>query len=201
VSDEAGLGPEDPTPDPEVKQDPAQGKGTTFLDVTKAAEAAAEKIDTSDGIQAEEVVDAALEGAGKVVPLTHHAISELRRLLVPIVTAVIAAGAGGGFGAWKAEGAKVEAVRQAEQRIEESQTRERDLRHLETEIRKLIIREASWDEVGALEINEARVMADVAGITTELPSALAGVDIPDLIQQQIKQVQTEVALPPRPAPR
>ena len=141
---------------------------------------------------------------GKGQPLGHHVVSELRRLLVPVVTALIAAAAGGGFGAWKAESARDDAVRQAEQRIQESEDRARDLEDLRTEIRRLVIRESSWDEVGrALTVDEDRVLESVALITTDsTPTGLklAPGELAGLVHNQIQQVQAEM-LPPRPAPR
>jgi hypothetical protein len=88
----ADLKPDDPTPDPDPV--PEGHEGTTFMELAEVAKAAAAEIDTSDGVDAEEVVDAAVEGASRVVPLSHHAISEIRRLLVPIVTAIRDTGRG-----------------------------------------------------------------------------------------------------------
>jgi hypothetical protein len=186
-----------PTPDPDGADAP--GEGTTFMELAEIAKAAAAKIDTSDGVDAEEVVDAALAGAAEVVPLGHHAISELRRLLVPIITAIIAAIAGGGFVEWRVGEAKDSAVQEAESRAEDrikaGELRARELERLRTEIRKRVLENASWDEVGAsLEVDEGKILVDVSAPADSLdPDILA-----DLIHDEVANIQAQAALPPRP---
>jgi hypothetical protein len=187
-----------PTPDPDADAD-APGEGTTFMELAEVAKVAAAEIDTSDGVDGEEVADAALAAAGKVVPLSHHAISELRRLLVPIISAIIAALAGGGFVEWRVGEAKDNAVREAEIRAEErikaGEERARELERLRTEIRKRVMLDASWDDVGAtLEVDEAKILVDVGSAPDSLdPDVLA-----DLIHDEVANVQAQTALPPRP---
>jgi hypothetical protein len=215
------LGPDDPTPDPE-KVDPvdavaetegAPSKGTTFVDVEKLKEAAKEAVDAvdvSDGVQAEEVVDAAIGAAGKLLgdesgehpPLTHHAISELRKGLVHLVAIIIAAGAGGGFGAWRAEGAKVEAVKQVELKIQQAEEKRAEIERIRTEVRKALLEKASWDEVGAtLEVDEEAAIRGIGGITAGgagTPPALDMDQLKELVHSEAQQIQAQVKLPPRP---
>jgi hypothetical protein len=194
VSDEPKLSPDDPTPDPEGE---SPHKGTTFVDVVAAGKAAAAKIDTSDGVDADEIVDAAVEGAAKVVPLSHHTISEIRRLLVPIITAIIAALAGGGFVEWRAGEAKDGAIREAEIRAEERTKAAEELDRLRLEIRKAILRDASWDDVSkSLMVDEGKLLSDYEG----RPDALDPDVLADLIHDEVENVQAQIELPTRAAP-
>lgn len=218
------LGPDDPTPDPDPESadtavegstevHPA-AKGTTFVNVGELKEAAAEaagKIDLSDGVQAEEVVDAALEATRKVTPTTHHAITELRKLLVPIVTAIISALAAGGFADWRATQAKEAAIKESEIRSEE---RRKAIEELKFEIRKSLIENSSWDEVGKImtpspEEVVANLVSTGAVDTGESPpvpsgehaapldprhTPRAGAKIPlelarDIVNQEIQQIK------------
>jgi hypothetical protein len=202
-NDTVSLKPDDPTPDPDTPVD-AKAKGTTFVDVVEAAKAAAEGVDTSDGVDAEEVVDAALDGAAKIVPLSHHAISEIRRLLVPILTAIVAAIAGGGFVEWRAGEAKNDAILEAEsridQKIQEANEASRDLEKLRTEIRKAIIKGASWNDVGTLQVDEDAVLVTLDSFLKE-PMAkrvLSEHELKALLEGQIQELQAQSAIPPRP---
>lgn len=209
------LQPDDPTPDPETdpvdvvaggEPEAEPNKGTTFVDVVEAAKAAAEEIDASDGVDAEEVVGAALEGAKKIVPLPHHTITELRKLLVPIVTAIITALAAGGFAEWRAVTAKDEAVQEAEsladEKIKAAEERASELEKLRSEIRKAIIKDASWDDVGAiLNVNEDDVVKSLEPVLSQ-PMAKRVIEeheLKGLVQGQIQELQAQSAIPPRPA--
>jgi hypothetical protein len=213
----ANLKPDDPTPDPDAKaEDPVDvvagdtttdpAKGTTFVDTAvQAAMVAAGEVDTSDGVDGEEVVDAALKAAKEVVPLGHHTITELRKLLVPIVTAIVTALAAGGFAEWRAGTAKDEAVQEAEAnadlKIKASEERARELEVIRAEIRKALIKDASWDDVGTLQVNEAEVIKALDAALTE-PMAqrvLKHYELKGLVEGQIQELQAQSAIPSRPA--
>jgi hypothetical protein len=139
------------------------------------------------------------------VPLAHHLVSEVRKLLVPIITVIITALAAGGFAEWRAGAAKDEAVEESEIRAEErakvAEEKAREIEALRTELRKLIIENASWDEVGdTLEVDEARILEAYTG-TAMKRGGLTDVDLRNAVHDEVQQIQAQTALPPRPAPR
>lgn len=207
------LSPNDPTPDPEAPPPappPAPRSLQDVVDDVKtagkvvcASVSAGEKIAEDGKIDAEEIVDAALEVA-EALPLSHHAITELRKLLVPIITAIIAAAVGGGVGTWQAGMAKDEAVIEAEKRageiIREAEARTRELEKLRGELRKAILKEASWDEVGTqLKVDKPRVLEEF--LLTPAAKNLKQGELSALYRDELQQLQAQTALPPRPGPR
>ena len=224
------LKPDDPTPDPEEghpvdavsETEAVPSKGTTFVDVVEAAKAAAETIDTSDGIQADELVDAAIGAANKVLsssdehpPLGHHVVSEIRRLLVPIVTAIIAAAAGGSFVEWRVGDAKAkamlqiqstlqdtkaQAIQEVEAKIRESEERAAELERIRTEVRKELLKTASWDGVGeTLKVDEAAAVAKASPAYKNVmlrmdPPGSIDLTLAELVRLEAQQIKAQTQL-------
>jgi hypothetical protein len=129
------------------------------------------------------------------MPFAHHVVSELRKLVGPVLAAAVAgAAAGGGLTLYREEGVKQEAVDTASERT-------MALEHARTELTKLLVKRASWDEVGELLLyDEDKLLSEAAAVTTSSSSAVKLSELRELLSDQAQQIQAQHALPP-PAPR
>jgi hypothetical protein len=186
------------------------GEGTTFLDIANVAKDAAEKVAADGKVDAQEIIDAGVAAArelgigqdesGEHPPLTHHAITELRKFLVPILTTLMGLVAGGAGGWWHGEVAKDEAVKAV--RTEERQASEaRDgARRMIREAIERRVRSGSWDDVGKAvrDLKPEDLLVDL-----ELEGSVPEEDALRLATQQLQTVQApymgDVALEPAPA--
>lgn len=173
------LGSEDPTPD-------AGTPAAEVLDLKKETvfrEVLGASIDASE--VAEEIVKAAEVAAEKAeIPLSHHVVTELRKFLIPVVTALIGMAAGGGLGFLHGESGKenaVEAVREESSELEE----------MKSEIRKLIsdriherVNSGGWSDIG-----EVLNSVDPQAVAIELRTKHGEKATPELVASQIQQIQ------------